>query len=471
MRKVLLFLLFLSSFVIVEAKIKKDTLLSADTASSNKLVLSLEEAIKIALTENTSIKIADYEVKKQSNVKKQFYAELMPNINSSLSYQRVLKKQIMYLDFNPASFSPSSQKESAPAPRPKNNNGIEIGRFNSFNAAVTATMPLFNAALFEGLKINRESLLLALEKSRESKLNMLEQLKNAYYQVLFAKEASKVFHAEYDNALNNYLLTKQKADKGLSTRLDLLRAKTTVANIFSQLYKADNSVVLALWQLKALIGIDMSTDIDVSGSLDDYRAELDKGVGSDFDNNISFNSQLKQMEIQIRQIESKLKMAKLAYLPSLAANMSMSIGAMSDDFMFREYRWTPYNFIGISLTIPIFSGGKRYYDVKNAQLEKTQMILQKQELERNLDLALHQSLSNMLTSISAYNSALEAVDFAQKALDLAKLSYEQGLSTLTDLDNTQLQLTQAQLSEKQAIYDYIVAKSSMEKILGRDFEN
>jgi outer membrane protein TolC len=75
----------------------------------------------------------------------------------------------------------------------------------------------------------------------------------------------------------------------------------------------------------------------------------------------------------------------------------------------------------------------------------------------------------METNMKSYNSALETVALAQKAYDISAISYQVGKSTITDLNDAQLALTQAKLAESQAVYNFLVAKSNLEQTIGFDF--
>ena len=143
--------------------------------------------------------------------------------------------------------------------------------------------------------------------------------------------------------------------------------------------------------------------------------------------------------------------------------------AMTNDFKFSEYKWSPYSYVGLSLNIPIFTGGKRHFDVQQAKIQATELDLQRIDAERQLRIAIRQYLNTMETSMNSYNSASEAVGLAQKAYDIAAKSYKVGKSTITDMNDAQLTLTQASLQQSQAIYNFIVAKSNLEKTLGYDF--
>ena len=133
-----------------------------------------------------------------------------------------------------------------------------MGRLNTMSFGVSAAMPIINAQLWESVKITGMDVELAVEKARSSRLNMVSQVKNAYYAVLFAKEAFDVYREVYENALNNYYETEKKYNVQKATDLDMARAKTNVANAIPNVYNAESSVMLSLWQLKAVMGVDLS---------------------------------------------------------------------------------------------------------------------------------------------------------------------------------------------------------------------
>ena len=82
---------------------------------------------------------------------------------------------------------------------------------------------------------------------------MPDWVKNAYYAVLFAKEAFDVYREVYENALNNYYETEKKYNVQKATELDMARAKTNVANAIPNVYNAESSVMLSLWQIVAFL--------------------------------------------------------------------------------------------------------------------------------------------------------------------------------------------------------------------------
>ncbi len=414
-------------------------------------VITLEDALKIALSENVSVKVADLEIQRKEYAKKGTYAALYPQIDLTGSYQRTIKKQVMYMTMNGQSM------------------GIEVGKSNTINAGVSAAMPIVNAQLWKSLEISALDVELAVEKARSSRLEMVTQVKNAYYAILFAKEAFNVYKEVYENAVQNLEETQKKYDAQKVSEFELVRAKTSVANAVPNVYNAESSVVLALWQLKAVLGVDLDLNLDVAGKLDDFSQQMFYDIHQHDSISLDHNSTMKQLAIQAEQLAQTIKVQQYANIPTLALAFSFSYMSMADDISFKEFPWTPYSTAGLSLNIPIFAGGKRHQAIRQAKNQHQQVQLQVENTERQLKIAIRQNLNTMEMNMKSYYAAQEAVAAAQKAYDIAAAAYKVGRSTLIELNDAQLALTQAQLSQSQAVYNFVTAKAQLEQTLGNDF--
>ena len=420
-------------------------------ADAQSQVITLEQALEIALSENVSATVADLEIKRSEYAKKGAYAALYPQIDLTGSYQRTIKKQVMYMTMNGQSM------------------GIEVGKSNTINAGASAAMPVVNAQLWGSLKLSALDVELAVEKARSSRLEMVTQVKNAYYAVLMAKETFDVYKEVYENAVLNLEETQKKFDAQKTSEFELVRAKTSVANAVPNVYNAESSVILALWQLKAVLGVDLDMDLDVAGKLEDHSQQMFYDIHQHDSVSLDNNSTMKQLAIQMEQLAQNIKLQKFANIPSLALAFNFSYMSMADDISFKEFPWTPYSTVGLSLNIPIFAGGKRYQAIRQAKNQHQQVQLQVENTERQLKIAIRQSLNSMEMNMKSYYAAQTAVESAQKAYDIAAASYKLGRGTLLDLNDAQLALTQSQLAKSQAVYNFLSAKAQLEQTLGNDF--
>ena len=470
----------------------KETLEQAKS-SETPVVITLEQALEIALGENISVKVADLEIKRTEYAKKGAYAALFPQIDLTGSYQRTIKKQVMYMDFDMSSLtggagagsetpggtegdaSTGSQTggqtggSEAGASSSSSGGGLEVGRLNTLNAGVSAAMPLVNAQLWQSLKISGLDVELAVEKARASRLDMVTQVKNAYFATLFAKEAFNVYKEVYENAVKNLEEAQKKFDSEKVSEFELIRAKTSVANAVPNVYNAESSFVLALWQLKAVLGVELDMNLDVAGKLSDFSQHMFYDIHQHDDATLDRNTTMKQLAIQAEQLAENIKIQKYANIPSLSLGFNFAMTTMANDVKFSEFKWTPYSYAALSLNIPIFAGGKRYQAIRQSKNQYQQIQLQQLNTERQLKISIRQSLNTMEMNMKSYYAAQDAVAAAQKGYDIAEASYKVGRSTLIELNDAQLALTQARLSESQAVYNFVIAKAQLEQTLGQDF--
>ena len=420
----------------------------AQDPEGSVLTLSLEKALEIALSENPTIKIADEEIEIKRYAKQGTYASLYPQIDATGNYQRVIAKQTMSMDFG-------GQTQT-----------IKVGSDNSFNGGIAAGMPIINAQLWASLKVSALDVELAVEKARSSRLDMVEQVTQAYYTVLLAKQSLDVYKKVYDNAVANNKNIKKRYDVGSVSEFDLISSNVSVQNAEPNVIAAENSVVLTLWQLKALLGMDLQRNIDVEGSLMDYEAAMAQIY--DFSQlDLANNSTLRQLDLQEQQLNRAVQITKLANVPSVSVNAAFLYTALGNDGkFFRKEAWNPYSYAGVTLNIPIFAGNARRAATRQARHNLASLQLARENTERQLRVAVIQNLNNMQTSVKQFGSSAATVAQAQRGYEIAVKRYEVGSGTLVEVDNSQVALTQAQLSRNQSIYNYLTAKVSLDKILG-----
>lgn len=450
-----------------QALIAASFFIPLSTHAQDTLRIDLAQALEIALTENPTIKVANQEIEKKRYAHKGTLASLFPQISYSADYSRTLKKQVMYMDFDMGDMGGMGGEMPEGMDASSMDEGFEVGRSNNWSTGINASMPLINASLWKSLRISATDVELAVEQARSSKLSMINQVKKGFYAVLLAHDSYVVFKQSYGNAMENYLDIKRKYEQGTVAEYDLIRADVTVKNTEPNLLQAENALVLAKWQLKALLGMDLEMPIDCEGALGDYRGLLFADYMAT-DTTLAANSDLRQLDLQQQQLRHTLTMQKLDFLPTLSLSGLYQWSAMNNDFKFKNYRWNPYSMIGLSLSIPIFTGGSRYMKIKQTEISLKQLDWQRDDTQRNLRLAVKQQLDNMSTCVKRFDAASKGIDQAERGYRIAQKRYDTGAGTWLEMNDAELALTQARLNFNQAIYDYMVAKTDLEKTLGNE---
>ena len=410
--------------------------------NSGTLVLTLEQALEIALSENPTVKIADETIEAKKYAKKGTYAALWPEISASGSFQRYIEKP---------SFHIMGQT-------------VKMGTTNTVSGGASAAMPLVNAQLWKSLKLSAMDVELAVEQARSSRIDMIEQVTKAFYQVLLAKDSYEVYKRVYNNAVENHKIVEKKYAVGAVSEYDFIRSKVSVSNAEPNVFEAENSIIVALWQMKALLGLDLDKQIDCAGALADYESAMSARI--DTPTTLVNNSTMRQFDIQERMLNQSLKMQRAANLPSLNASINYMLNAMDESLAITKYKWMGSSTALVSLNVPIFAGGKRRAAINQAKINLTTLQLQRENTERQLHTAIMQYESSMQTSLKQYHASSENISQAKRGYDIAVKRYEVGGGTLVDVDNSQLAYTQAELSRSTAIFNYLINQASLEKIKG-----
>lgn len=420
--------------------------------------VSLNKAIEIALSENPTIKVADKEIQRVTYSKKEREGGLYPNISLSGAYQRALKKQKMFFSF---------------PGMPANPDGIEVGQDNTFNGALSASLPIIAPSLWATLKMSELELEMTQESARSSKISLYNQVKKSYYGILMAQDSYNVIKKSQQNSEENARIIQNKFKQGTVSEYEWIRADVQARNSMSNVVTAENGVNLSKLQLKMLMGVDMYTEIEVEGKLSDFEADMYDNVMKIGATTLENNSDLKQLDIQKKQLEQNEKIHIASLLPTLGASFNYQYMSMVNDSVTftNQHIWFPTSTFGIQLSVPLFQGGAKYNKSKQIKIQKVEMELQKENLQRSIELQTISSLNNIKNALKKIESNKEGLRQSEKALDISKKMYEVGMATYLDLNNADLAYINAGLAYNQSIYEFLSAKADLEKILGKEFQN
>jgi len=444
-------LLFLSAFSLERAKSEDvpTVAVRAVAADADTVWLSLDEAVERAIKNNTGQKVAAREVEKTEWAKKESRAALLPSLSATGVYTRVVKKQVMALTMGGQT------------------NRIAVGTDNSYYGGFNFSLPLIAPTAWETVKKAELDIEAAEVAAKVSGNALVQQVKQAYFSILLARESKRVLQQAYDLALYNAKMVSEKFDKGSVSEYDKLRAEVRVKNQKPPLVAAELSEALSSMKLRVLMGDDPETPICFSGSISDYAGRMvaisdTEGLLEKAAN----HPELYALDVQSRLLMQSEKMVKMAYLPTLSASGNYQWTSLNEDFKIGSYRWTPYSTVGLSLNIPLFDGGQKAMRLKQLRLSAETLDDRAEELLRGLNLEVRSALMSMQNALEELDSNRAGVEGAEKAYAISTKRYETGAGTLLELNDSEMTLTQSRLAYQQSIYNYMVAKTSLEKATG-----
>ena len=416
--------------------------------AQEKLTLTLNQAVEIALSDNPTIQVAEQTVQLKKISDKETVLGLLPEATLSGAYTRTIKKQVMVMQ---------GQK-------------FEIGIPNQYQGGLTVSLPVFAPALYKSMKLTKTDVALAVEQARASKQDLVNQVTKAFYQTLLAQDSYAVLEKALAQSEENYRIVKAKYDQGRVSEFDKISAEVQMRNMQPSVISARNGVELSKLQLLVLMNIDPETEIELQGSLNDYEESVYAGVLTADTNSLKNNSTLMQLDMNTKILQQSLSINKQGFAPVVALQFNYMYTCMTDNFKFKEYEWNPYSNVSLSVSIPLFKYSN-FSNVKKTNIQISQLMQNRDYTARQLAMQQQSYLNSMAASAEQVSSNKEAIIQAQKARDIAEKLYEVGRGTVLALNSAEVALTQAKLTYTQSIYDYLSAKADLDKLQGKNYTN
>jgi outer membrane protein len=418
------------------------------------LRLDLKTALSIAHDNNPTLQIADLEIQRVDYAKKESIGNLLPSVSATGQYTNSIMKSVMFM---PASMSAVMGGASY----------MEIGYKNSFTGTISAQMPLINFSLWESIKAKQTQIDLIVEQSRSSSLDMTKQVKDAYFNVLLSKSSLEVLEQSISNAKESLRTTKTAYEHGTTSEYDYLSAQIQVNNLNPSYISAKNSVELAILQLKILLSLPETQEIEVTEKLEDYEENFSLLDELETEKALTNNSQLRQLDLNIASLQHSLKTIKYQHLPTLSAFGQYVYQTQAEDFKFSDYDWVPSASVGLTLSIPIFNGNTYLNQQKQTEISLKELQLQRSYTADGMNIQVLSALKNMKAAKEQLVVNKEAIAQAERGYEIAKVRYQTGSGTILELNDSQLALTKSKLNYQQAIYDYISAQATYENVVGK----
>lgn len=414
-------------------------------------VLSRSQCIEIALGSSPTVQVADLEVKRTEYARRETAGGLFPTIDFQAAYQRSIELQTIRMNMGGESQS------------------LKMGSDNSWNLGFSAQMPLVAPTLWKALSISKEQILASLESARQSRLDMVNQINQAYYGLLLAVASKEVIQQNYDRARLNADIYAKQFQAGTASEYDVLRSSVQVTNIEPELLQADIAMRQAKLALIVLMGIDYDFDFNPDVTLEQMQQEMyGYSLGAEAD--LSGNASLRSIDIQQCIAEKNVDLKKFAWIPTLGASFNLSWMSLSNGNALRNLDFSPYSNVGLALNIPIFSGGTKYYGLRQAQVQVKEVALQRENLLNSLRMQRDLALDNINREARQIASSAEGLKSAEKAYDIMQKSFEIGAASYLDLRDSEVAHTTARLSYLQCIYNYLISVSELDLLLGREDE-
>ncbi|TDE53280.1 TolC family protein [Flavobacterium sp. GT3P67] len=444
---------------IMKTLINKTVLLLLTFFSTQFLVaqntsVSLKDAKELVAKNNKKLAIQKLAEERYKEVTNELKGKLLPRVALNSTVSHYFDRQVIFL---PGTFAGTQNPVQ----------DLSVGGLNALNTSITLQQPLIAKSISRQKNMAKLEEKMQSETTQELQSQLVYQMTKSYYGIQLMK--SQVQLQEKSLARNQKALSDSKSlfAEGRVLKVDTLRSYIAVENLKSSIAYLHNNIEVANGSFKKLLGMDATETIALTDPLllEDENEKfilLEEKIKSGTDDRNDVQLQV----LAIEKEEQNLSAVKGNYLPQVSLIGQYQIQAQADDLKVGQYTFPKTSFVGLQVSVPIFSGGSITAQARQSKIKIEQEKLNLEDLKQEVNLELNTISGN-------WKNAKAQLDIQKKTVDAAEINYTinsnrylNNLSSMLEVNDAELALNTAQLNYLMAVYELKVLTVAYEKALG-----
>jgi len=398
---------------------------------------TLEQCIRYAQEHNITLQQGDLQVRQQEIQLETAKGSRLPQVSGSasesMSFGRGLTADNTYSNTNTTS------------------TGFSLG----------ASVPVFQGfkignSIKEG-ELNLKAATADLEKAKE---DISVAVAQAYVQILYNMELLDVSMRQV--AIDSLQTERLSAmlENGKASQAQVSQQKAALGQSRLSATQARNNLNLSLLDLSQLLELpspegfsvvrpDVPVDGILLGNPEDIYAQA-----------LEIKPSIQAEKFRLDATEFTIKSAKGSFLPSISASGGVgtnyyTMSSAPSDVFFDQIKHNFSQYLGLSLSVPIFSGFQNKNQVRSAQLSRTYQMLQLDNTKKTLYKEIQQAYYNAVAAAEKYRSSIDAQDSAKESFELVLAKYENGKANITEFNEARDNWLKAESDLSRSRYEYL----------------
>lgn len=407
--------------------------------STSELKLSLEEARQYAIENNRTLQNASLDVKQAYAARWQAIASMLPSVDAKFDYQNMCGYEMNFGGM-PISMNPYGTL------------GV--------TAAIAVNGQLVVAALISDMAIEMQDI-----NRKNSELEVVSGVESLYITALAMDKTMTILDETLLNLEELYKTTNAAVEVGAAEQTDADQIMVQVASMKSSINSTKRSMEMIYNSLALQLAVGVDSKIILTDELDNLlnvenTLELLK---TEFlvTNNYGYMLTEKNVDMAKRNV----LMAGMAYTPTISAYYSYSYKTYfgADE----GFNMTPPNVVGISVSVPIFSSGKRWKGVTEKKLALQAAKNTLADTEDALRVQDKQLRYNLSSAYEDFDTQKLNIEVSQRVFKSTSNKYEHGYASSLELTNASTTLLSAQSDYIQSLLSLVNAQIDLKKLLNK----
>lgn len=345
------------------------------------------------------------------------------------------------------------------------NNVVQTGAINTSIPGVSVSQALFSPSLLYAYKSAPLYVKEAEQATDSSKIELISDVSKSFYNLLLTLQqintlkADTIFLAQsIQDAYHQYI-------GGIVDETDQDNAIINLNNTLIQLKQATENVPPQYAALKQTMGYPPEKQFNVVYD----SVQMINEVVIDTTEQLQYEKRIEYKQLATEQALQRQQTSyyKSAFLPVVSAFFYYNYEFQNNTFSKLYSAAYPYSYLGVNLSIPLFTGFSRVQAVRRSKMFEKQLYWS----ELNLKSVIYSQYTSALASYksSLYNlSVLEKnVDLSKKVFFIVGLQYKQGIIPYLNVTNAQSNMVNSGIAYLNALFQLLSSKIDLEKAMGK----
>jgi len=408
--------------------------------------LTLEEAVKIALEQNPSNRVAREGVNGATEAVGVARAPYYPDLGLAASYDRWQRHA-----FLPNGIVPPGSPTI-------------IGPTNDWFTGVTTHYTLFDFGRRRAkLRAAQARQGVAQEDVDRVRQDIALSVHQAYFGLVASLETEGVARRALARAEDHLRVAKERKAAGAVPQADVVRAQVEVAEAQLALERAEGLVRVAKGNLNTAMGLPVERPVEVDRSPREIVPPATINLDEALKRAVSARPELRGAQQRIEAARQGVSLARSAYGPKVKGEASW--GWRDTSYFPHDKDWL----VGVSIDLPIFTGFARKHQMSGARSALSREEADAERLTQAVRQEVWSAHSKLRETYEATRSTEVQLRDAQESLRLTSERYQAGAGTINDLMDSEAALARAEAVRVAALWDYQMAKSWFQRSVGELF--
>lgn len=403
---------------------------------------TLDQVIDYALAHNPVLKQSFLDASITESQVQNRLADWYPQIGLNANYQRNFQLQTM-----------------------ANSSGvIRIGRYNQSALQLGLTQNIFNSDVLLASRTANDVRQQAQQDIMLTKIDLKSNVSKSFYSVLLTEYQVRVLDEDINRLKLSLKVAKDQYAAGIVDKVDYSRATIALNTSVTQRANAIVSLDAKYAQLKELMGYPSAAPLNLLKT----NTDLEQEAYVDTLSSLSPENRVEYQQLQITQNLNKanIQYRKMALYPTVSLFANYNVNFLNDEIMKLYNQGYPNSFAGLQVGFPIFQGGKRRQNIRQAEYQYDQTGWALQQSRNAINTEYQNALSVYKSDWNTYQMLKENLGLAEEVYRVLDAQYKAGVKNYLEVVVAQTDLQKAELNYANAVYQLLIDKVDVLKALG-----